>query len=248
VVYGVTWVNEAPHLWELEHLQQINIKPSPCSLTSAAAAAGLGGNPAPKRDLRRFVKWPKYVRLQRQRRVLSMRLKVPPVLNQFVTRALVSGQFAIRHSSRLGALHEACLRTLPILQHVAALTHQPGTPLHPSNKLPQSPASGTAAGLVYSQRRCSSCCSSTSQHYTQCSNLADISTWLLRLPCRTRTRPRRCSSCCSSTAPRTRRRRRSASRQRQRPARPARCVACSLTGCGSARAQRPKPQTPRPFG
>jgi hypothetical protein len=56
----------------------------------AAAAAGLGGNPAPKRDLRRFVKWPKYVRLQRQRRVLSMRLKVPPVLNQFVTRALVS--------------------------------------------------------------------------------------------------------------------------------------------------------------
>jgi hypothetical protein len=54
-------------------------------------STGLGGNPAPKRDLRRFVKWPKYVRLQRQRRVLSMRLKVPPVLNQFVTRALVSG-------------------------------------------------------------------------------------------------------------------------------------------------------------
>jgi hypothetical protein len=32
------------------------------------------------------VKWPKYVRLQRQRRVLSMRLKVPPALNRFVTR------------------------------------------------------------------------------------------------------------------------------------------------------------------
>jgi large subunit ribosomal protein L7Ae len=55
--------------------------------------AGLGGQPAPKkRDLRRFVKWPKYVRLQRQRRVLSMRLKVPPVLNQFVTRALDKNQ------------------------------------------------------------------------------------------------------------------------------------------------------------
>lgn len=38
--------------------------------------------------MHRFVKWPKYVRLQRQRRVLSMRLKVPPVLNQFLTRAL----------------------------------------------------------------------------------------------------------------------------------------------------------------
>jgi large subunit ribosomal protein L7Ae len=53
---------------------------------------GLGGAPAPKRDLRRFVKWPKYVRIQRQRRVLSMRLKVPPVLNQFVTRALDKNQ------------------------------------------------------------------------------------------------------------------------------------------------------------
>jgi large subunit ribosomal protein L7Ae len=38
--------------------------------------------------LHRFVKWPQYVRLQRQKRVLSMRLKVPPVINQFVTRAL----------------------------------------------------------------------------------------------------------------------------------------------------------------
>ncbi len=34
------------------------------------------------------MKWPQYVRLQRQKRVLSMRLKVPPVINQFVTRAL----------------------------------------------------------------------------------------------------------------------------------------------------------------
>mmetsp|Transcript_2315 Transcript_2315/g.3500 ORF Transcript_2315/g.3500 Transcript_2315/m.3500 type:complete len:259 (-) Transcript_2315:173-949(-) len=48
---------------------------------------GLGGAPKPKHDLHRFVKWPKYVRLQRQKRILSMRLKVPPVLNQFVTRA-----------------------------------------------------------------------------------------------------------------------------------------------------------------
>lgn len=33
--------------------------------------------------MHRFVKWPKYVRLQRQRRVLNQRLKVPPVLNRF---------------------------------------------------------------------------------------------------------------------------------------------------------------------
>lgn len=55
-------------------------------------ASGLGGQPAPKRDLHRFVKWPKYVRIQRQRRVLSMRLKVPPVLNQFITRAVDKNQ------------------------------------------------------------------------------------------------------------------------------------------------------------
>ena len=37
----------------------------------------------PKRDMTHFVKWPKYVRLQRQRRVLLQRLKVPPQVNQF---------------------------------------------------------------------------------------------------------------------------------------------------------------------
>jgi hypothetical protein len=29
-----------------------------------------------KKDMHRFVKWPKYVRIQRQRRVLNQRLKV----------------------------------------------------------------------------------------------------------------------------------------------------------------------------
>ena len=33
--------------------------------------------------MHRFVKWPKYVRIQRQRRVLKQRLKVPPALNRF---------------------------------------------------------------------------------------------------------------------------------------------------------------------
>lgn len=36
-----------------------------------------------KQDLSRFVKWPKYVRLQRQRKILKQRLKVPPQINQF---------------------------------------------------------------------------------------------------------------------------------------------------------------------
>jgi len=47
---------------------------------------GIGQFIQPKKDLTRFVRWPKYVLLQRQRRILLNRLKVPPTLNQF-TRA-----------------------------------------------------------------------------------------------------------------------------------------------------------------
>jgi len=43
----------------------------------------LGGDIQPKRNLNRFVRWPKYVRLQRMKRVMLMRLKVPPAINQF---------------------------------------------------------------------------------------------------------------------------------------------------------------------
>jgi len=44
---------------------------------------GIGRDIQPTRDLTRFVRWPLYVRLQRQKRVLMKRLKVPPVINQF---------------------------------------------------------------------------------------------------------------------------------------------------------------------
>merc|ERR1711998_620359 len=43
----------------------------------------IGGDIQPTRNLTRFVKWPKYIRIQRQKRVLMMRLKSPPVLNIF---------------------------------------------------------------------------------------------------------------------------------------------------------------------
>ncbi|KAG9293052.1 hypothetical protein G9A89_016414 [Geosiphon pyriformis] len=48
---------------------------------------GIGQDIQPNRDLTRFVKWPEYVRLQRQRKILNQRLKVPPTIYQF-TRAL----------------------------------------------------------------------------------------------------------------------------------------------------------------
>jgi large subunit ribosomal protein L7Ae len=45
---------------------------------------GIGQDlPPPNRDLTRLVKWPRYIRLQRQRRVLYQRLKIPPAIHQF---------------------------------------------------------------------------------------------------------------------------------------------------------------------
>lgn len=43
----------------------------------------LGQDIQPKRDLTRFVRWPKYIRLQRQKAILMRRLKIPPPVNQF---------------------------------------------------------------------------------------------------------------------------------------------------------------------
>ena len=48
----------------------------------------IGGNIQPKRDLTRFFKWPRYVRIQRRRAILYQRLKVPPTINQFRSNLL----------------------------------------------------------------------------------------------------------------------------------------------------------------
>ncbi|KXS21252.1 L30e-like protein [Gonapodya prolifera JEL478] len=44
---------------------------------------GIGQDIQPTRDLTRFVRWPEYIRLQRQKSILQKRLKVPPAINQF---------------------------------------------------------------------------------------------------------------------------------------------------------------------
>lgn len=44
---------------------------------------GIGQDIQPKRNLGRYVKWPEYVRVQRQKKILSLRLKVPPAIAQF---------------------------------------------------------------------------------------------------------------------------------------------------------------------
>jgi large subunit ribosomal protein L7Ae len=43
----------------------------------------IGGDIQPKGNLYRFVRWPRYIQLQRRRRILLTRLKVPPPINQF---------------------------------------------------------------------------------------------------------------------------------------------------------------------
>lgn len=57
----------------------------------AARNFGIGRAVPPTRDLSRFVKWPRYVRIQRQRSILKKRLKVPPAINQF-TKAVDKNQ------------------------------------------------------------------------------------------------------------------------------------------------------------
>lgn len=51
----------------------------------------IGNDIQPKRNLTRFVRWPKYIAFQRQKRILLSRIKVPPVIAQF-SRALDKNQ------------------------------------------------------------------------------------------------------------------------------------------------------------
>lgn len=57
----------------------------------AARSYGIGRSVQHASDLSRFVKWPRYVRIQRQRAILKKRLKVPPAINQF-TKAVDKNQ------------------------------------------------------------------------------------------------------------------------------------------------------------
>ena len=51
----------------------------------------------PKKDMSRFVRWPHYIRLQRQKKILFQRLKVPPAVNVF-RQPLDKAEGAFSHS------------------------------------------------------------------------------------------------------------------------------------------------------
>src|SRR5205823_3778081 len=73
----------------------------------------------PRRDLSRYVKWPEYVRLQRQKKILNQRLKVPPAINQF-TKVLdknTAGQlFKLAHKYRPESTAEKKARLIAAAQ------------------------------------------------------------------------------------------------------------------------------------
>lgn len=64
-----------PKLTQQQRIRQLIARP--------AKSFRIGQDLPPKRDMTREVRWPKYIRLQRQRHVLLKRLKMPPPLNQF---------------------------------------------------------------------------------------------------------------------------------------------------------------------
>ncbi|KAH7816237.1 putative 60S ribosomal protein L7a [Monocercomonoides exilis] len=45
----------------------------------------IGGDLPPPRDLSRMVKWPRYIRLQRMKKIMYTRLKIPAMINQFTS-------------------------------------------------------------------------------------------------------------------------------------------------------------------
>lgn len=82
-----------------------------CPTLNVSVSSSLTGQDIqPKRDLTRFVKWPRYIRLQRQRSILYKRLKVPPAINQF-TQALD------RQTGEFGSFVFGCLFFLPAEQN-----------------------------------------------------------------------------------------------------------------------------------
>jgi len=60
------WKNKHPHLF-----------------TELNKDYSIGNDVQPKRNLSRMVRWPRYIRLQRQRKILMNRIKIPPAINQF---------------------------------------------------------------------------------------------------------------------------------------------------------------------
>merc|ERR1712174_168397 len=84
---------------------------------------GIGGDIQPKRDLGRFVQWPKYIKLQRQKRISYQRLKVPPSINQFtqtLDQQTATQLFKLLHKYRPETQAEKKARLVQLAERKAA--------------------------------------------------------------------------------------------------------------------------------
>lgn len=59
------------------------IKSNPLIFEQKKRSNVIGVGVRPKQDLSKFIKWPKFIRIQRKKKILMQRLKVPPSINQF---------------------------------------------------------------------------------------------------------------------------------------------------------------------
>ncbi|CEP01452.1 60S ribosomal protein L7a [Plasmodiophora brassicae] len=84
---------------------------------------GIGRENVPGRDLGRYVKWPRYIRIQRQRAILKQRLKAPPSVNHF-TNTLEKAQsttlFKLLSKYRPETRPEKKLRLRAVAEKLAA--------------------------------------------------------------------------------------------------------------------------------
>jgi len=85
---------------------------------------GIGQDIQPRRDLTRFVRWPRYIRVQRQRAVLFQRIKVPPPINQFrsitLDRQTATNMFRLLDKYRPEDKRQKRLRLKTLAQQKAA--------------------------------------------------------------------------------------------------------------------------------
>lgn len=81
---------------------------------------GIYGTVPPRQDMSRVIKWPRYIRLQRQRAILKKRLKVPPSIAQFshtLDKNQVSILFKLMAKYRPETRKEKKHRLYEIAQH-----------------------------------------------------------------------------------------------------------------------------------
>jgi len=93
---------------------------------------GIGQDIQPKRDLTRYVKWPQYVRLQRKKRVLLTRLKVPPTIHQFsrtLDKPVAKRLFGLLDKYKPETRSEKRDRLKKKAEHVAALKPGEASPV-----------------------------------------------------------------------------------------------------------------------